>query len=118
MIKIGLKQAHVVFRPRHMHARVTIHSLATVTGAAVAVRMGWGGAPMWANMAWYCGGFVGFHIILMPFMAGWYMAVNRVEAWVRGIIQEELLHFEMKGYERQLLRMLPTLSKRSDDDAT
>ena len=118
MVRIGVKRLHVVFMPRHVHARVAIHSMATVTGAVVAVRMGWGGAPVWAAIAGYCGGFVGFHIVLAPFMAAWYMAVGRVERWVRSIVEEELIRFDMKGYERQLQRVFPALGKRADDDET
>jgi hypothetical protein len=116
VIKIGVKRLHVVFMPRHVHARVTIHSMATVTGAVVAVRMGWGGAPVWAALAWYFGGFVGFHIVLAPFMAAWFIAVDRIERWVRSIVEEELIRFDMKGYERQLQRVFPVLAIRSDDD--
>jgi hypothetical protein len=89
--------------------------MATVTGAVVAVRMGWGG-PLWADVAWYFGGFVGFHFVLAPFMAMWYMMTDRVERWVRGIVEEELIRFDLKSYERQLKRVFPG-SKRSDDDA-
>ena len=118
MVRIGVKQLHVVFMPRHVHARVAIHSIATVTGAAVAVRMGWGGAPIWADVAWYCGGFIGFHIVLAPFMAAWYLMTKRMEDWVRSIVQEELMRFEMKSYERQLQRFIPALGKRTDDGPT
>jgi hypothetical protein len=118
VIKVGVKQLHVVFVPRHVHARMAIHSMATVTGAVVAVRMGWGGAPVWADLAWYCGGFVGFHIVLAPFMAAWFMVLDRIERWVRSIVEEELIRFDMRSYERQLQRVFPALAKRADDEDT
>jgi hypothetical protein len=115
VIKIGVKRLHVVFMPRHVHARITIHSMATVTGAVMAVRMGWG-APLWADVAWYCGGFLGFHAALAPVMAAWFMLLDRAERWVRSIVEEELLRFDMRSYERQLQRVLPALGKRKNDD--
>jgi hypothetical protein len=116
VVKIGVKQLHVVFMPRHVHARMAIHSMATVTGSVVAVRLGWGGAPIWADVAWYCGGFIGFHIALAPLMAGWFLMMHRAESWIRSVVQDELMRFEMKSYELQLQRMLPALQKRKDDE--
>jgi hypothetical protein len=115
VLKISAKQFRVVFRPKHLHARVAIHSMATVTGAVVALRMGWG-SPIWADVAWYFGGFVGFHAVLAPFMAAWFMALDRIERWVRSIVEEELIRFDMKGYERQLSRVFPMLGKHSEND--
>ena len=90
--------------------------MATVTGAVFAVRMGWGG-PMWAGMLWYFGSFVGFHVVLAPFMAMWYMATDRFERWVRSIVEDELMRWDLKSYDRQLKRLLPSLMKTPDDDS-
>ena len=76
--------------------------------------MGWG-TPMWLGMAWYFAAFVGFHVILAPFMALWFVAKDRVERWVRGIVEEELIRFDLKSYERQLQRVFPNLTKPPDD---
>lgn len=114
MLKTGSKGLQFVFTPRHLHARIAIHSAATVTGAAVAVRMGWG-APMWLGMLWYFGGFVAFHVVFAPFMAMWYMATDRIARWVRGIVEEELTRWDLKSYERQLLRVFPSLAKTPDE---
>ena len=115
MLRNGSKGLQLVFVPRHFHARVVIHSMATVTGAVVAIRMGWG-APLWAGVAWYFGSFVCFHIILAPFMALWYMATFRIERWVREIIEEELIRFDLRNYKRQLHSLLPSLHKSPADD--
>ncbi len=88
--------------------------MATATGLAFAFRMG-SGAPLWTGVAWYFGSFVGFHVVLMPIMATWYAIVNRVERWVRGIIEEELIRFDMHGYERGLQRLLPMIAKHHDE---
>jgi hypothetical protein len=98
-----------------MHTRVALHSMATVTGVVFAVRMG-AGAPLWTGVAWYFGSFVGFHVVLMPFMAAWYAISNRFERWVRSIVEEELIRFDMRGYERQLQRLLPHVSRPPDDE--
>jgi hypothetical protein len=88
--------------------------MATVTGVVFAVRMGNGG--VWTGVAWYVGSFVGFHVVLMPFMAAWYALTYRIERWVRGIVEEELIRFDMRGYERQLQRLLPILKRTREDD--
>jgi hypothetical protein len=88
--------------------------MATVTGAVFAVRMGWGG-PMWVSAAWYFGSFVGFHVVLAPFMAAWFMATDRISRWVRGIVEEEMIRIDLKSYERQLQRVFPTRKKPPDD---
>ncbi len=89
--------------------------MATVTGVVFAVRMG-SGAPLWTGVAWYVGSFVGFHVVLMPFMAAWYAVIHGIERWVRGIVEEELIRFDMRGYERQLQRLLPILNRSREDD--
>jgi hypothetical protein len=73
------------------------------------------GAPLWTGLAWYCGSFIGFHVVLMPFMAAWYAISNRIERWVRGIVEEELIRFDMHGYDGQLHRLLPMLNRTPDD---
>jgi hypothetical protein len=115
VLRNGSKGLQIVFVPRHLHARIAIHSMATVTGAVFAVRMGWGG-PLWAGVAWYFGSFVGFHVVLCPFMAMYYMASDRIERWVRGIVEEELIRFDLRSYERQLQRVFPSRTKPSEDD--
>lgn len=109
------KGLRIVFVPRHVHARVAMHSLATVTSVAVAVRMT-GTAPWWTGIFWYFGSFIGVHVVMMPFMAMWYMATDRVERWIRGIVEEELIRFDLHTYERQLKRVFPGLGKPPDDD--
>jgi hypothetical protein len=89
--------------------------MATVTGVVFAVRMG-SGAPLWAGVAWYAGAFVGFHVVLMPFMAAWYAVAHSIERWIRAIVEEELIRFDMRGYERQLQRLLPILNRSQDDE--
>lgn len=115
MLRNGSKGLQIVFVPRHLHARIAIHSMATATGMVFAVRMGWGG-PLWAGVAWYFGSFVGFHVVLCPLMAMWFMASDRVERWVRGIIEEELIRFDLKSYRGQLQRVFPHLNGKSEDD--
>ena len=116
MLRNGSKGLQIVFVPRHLHARIAIHSMATVTGAVFAVRMGWG-APLWAGVAWYFGSFVGFHVVLAPFMAMWYMATDRIERWVRGIVEDEMIRWDLKSYDRQLQRVFPNLIKPPEDDS-
>lgn len=113
-MKFGFRNLHVIYVPRHVHARVAIHSMATATGLAFAFRMG-SGAPIWTGVAWYFGSFIGFHVVLMPFMAAWYMISDRFERWVRSIVEEELIRFDMRGYERQLHRLLPLVGRPPDE---
>lgn len=115
MLRNGSKGLQIVFVPRHLHARIAIHSMATVTGAVFAVRMGWG-APLWAGVAWYFGSFIGFHVVLAPFMALWYMLTFRVERWIRGIVEEEVIRFDLRSYEGQLQRLLPSIRKSPADE--
>ncbi len=114
-MKFGFRYLQEIYVPQHMHTRVALHSMATVTGVVFAVRMG-AGAPLWTGVAWYFGSFVGFHVVLMPFMAAWYAISNRFERWVRSIVEEELIRFDMRGYERQLQRLLPHVSRPPDDE--
>ena len=114
-MKFGFRYLQEIYVPQHMHTRVALHSAATVTGVVFAVRMGYG-APLWTGVAWYCGSFIGFHVVLMPFMAAWYAVSNRMERWVRGIVEEELIRFDMRGYERQLKRLVPHLKRLPDDE--
>lgn len=107
--KNGVKRRRIVITPRHVHSRVALHSLATATSAVIALRMG-SGNP-WSGLAWYCGSFVGFHAVMVPFMATWYMLTDRVERWIRGIIEEELVRFDLKTYDRQLRRVFPVVPK-------
>ena len=60
--------------------------------------------------------FIGFHVALCPFLLGYYLAANRLERWVRGIVEEELIKFDMRGYEKQLQRLIPALSKAPEDE--
>ena len=115
VLKNDAQRFRLVLAPETMRARVAIHSMATVTGVVFAVRMGWGG-PLWTGVAWYFGSFIGFHVVLMPFMAAWFMVSNRIERWVRGIVEEELIKFDMKAYEGQLRRALPIFGKRPGDE--
>ena len=101
----GVRGFRVVFVPRHVHARVALHSLATATGAIAAVRMG-AGNPWWAWLAWYAACFIGAHVVMVPFMAAWYMATDRIARWVRGLVEEELIRFDLQTYDRQLKRVL------------
>ena len=102
----GARGLRIVFVPRHVHARIALHSVATAAGVVVAVRMG-GGNPWWTSVAWYCGSFVGAHVVMVPFMAAWLMAKDRAEKWVRGLVEEELIRFDLQTYERQLKRVFP-----------
>ena len=104
--KYGEGAFRIVFTPRHLHARVALHSVATASGAAAALRMGAGG-PWWLVAAWYCGLFVGAHAVMVPFMALWYMGKDRVERWIRGVVEEELIRFDLQTCERQLERVFP-----------
>ena len=108
------QKMRIVFVPRHMHARMAIHSLATATGAAVAFRME--PATWWIGLGWYAAAFVGAHAVMMPFMAAWYWARNRVERWVRSLVEEELIRFDLQTYERQLHRVFPARKNASDDE--
>jgi hypothetical protein len=110
----GVKGLRIVFVPRHVHARTALHSVATVASLFVAFRMG-SGSPWWTGVAWYCGSFVGVHAVMVPFMAAWYMASDRVERWIRGIVEEELIRFDLQTYERQLKRVFPGLPKPPDE---
>jgi hypothetical protein len=114
VLRNSSKGLQLVFVPRHFHSRVVIHSMATVTGAVFAVRMGWG-APLWAGVAWYFGSFVCFHVVLAPFMALWYMLTDRAERWVRGIVEEELIRFDLRSYQGQLQRLLPSMRRPPND---
>ena len=94
-----------MFVPRHVHARVALHSVATVVGASVALRMS--GGSWVTGIAWYCGSFVGAHVLMAPFMIAWYMATDRIKRWIRGVVEEELIRFDLQTYERQLKRVFP-----------
>ncbi len=74
------------------------------------------GGPWWIGVAWYFGSFVGFHAAMVPFMAAWYMLSDRVELWIRGIVEEELIRFDLKTYDRQLKRVFPALHKPPSDE--
>jgi hypothetical protein len=94
-----------VFLPKGMHTRVAMHSLATVSGVAVAVRT-WTGDPVTALM-WYAGGFVGFHVLMFPFCSLWMVMVGGMQRWVKGIVEEELIRYDLQTYDKQLHRILP-----------
>ena len=91
-----------------------MQSVATATSAVVAVRMGIGSSWL-AGIAWYFGSFVGLHVMFASGLAAWYLACDRAERWVRAIIEEELIRFDLRSCERQIQRILPTLKKPPDD---
>lgn len=109
------KKMRIVFVPRHMHARMALHSLATATGAAVAFRME--PATWWICLGWYAAAFLGAHAVMVPVMAAWYWARNAVERWVRALVEEELIRFDLQTYERQLQRVFPARHATPDDEA-
>ena len=92
--------------PRHVHDRFIVHSMAAATGIAVVVRASGGGSWLNASLL-YMGGFVGFHLVLAPFVMGWVYAKTRFEQFVRAIVEEELIRFDLRNYDRQLKRILP-----------
>jgi hypothetical protein len=94
-----------------MHARIALHSIATVTGIAFVLRTGLG-SPWWILLAWYVGTFLGAHAVMVPFMAAWYMATGRIERWIRGIIEEEMIRVDLRMYDR-LIKLVA--HRRSDD---
>ena len=113
MLKNGSRRLQLVFVPRHFHARVVIHRRRPSPERSW--RFAWAGRPLWAGVAWYFGGFVGFHVVLAPFMAMWYMATDRVERWVRSIVEEELIRFDLRSYQGQLQRLMPGTRKPPPD---
>jgi hypothetical protein len=88
-----------------MHTRVTVHTLATATGALVVFRA-WSGDPL-AALAWYAGGFIGFHVAMFPFCSLWMVTVGGMQRWVKNIVEEELIRYDMVTYDKQLQRLLP-----------
>ena len=104
--RTGERKLRFVFVPRHVHARVAMHSLATVASGTVAVRMAFGG-PWWIGVAWYFGSFLAIHAAMVPVLAMWYMVCDRYEGWIRGIVEQELIRFDLQSYDRQLKRVLP-----------
>jgi len=115
--RTGLRTIRIAFVPKHMNARMALHSAATATGAVCAVRLGYGG-PWWGYVAWYFGSFVGFHFVLVPFLAFWLMMQMRIERWVQGLVEQELIRFDLQTYERQLERVFPAAAEAPHDDRT
>ena len=111
----GVTRIRIVFVPRAMHARIAMHSFATATSAVVAARMGTLGNSWLTGIAWYFGSFVGIHVVFASFLAAWFVACDRADRWVRGIIEEELIRFDLRTYERQMHRVFPALSKAPDE---
>ena len=97
-----------------MHSRIALHSVFTATSAVVALRMG-SGSPWWTGVAWYFGSFVGAHVVMVPFLTAWYATAGRIERWIRSIVEEELIRFDLQNYERQLQRVFPKRDEPPDD---
>lgn len=115
--QVGFRTIRIAFVPKHMNARMALHSGAAATGAACALRMGYGG-PWWGYVAWYLGSFVGFHFVLIPFLAAWLMMQMRVERWIRSLVEQELIRFDLQTYKRQFERVFPAASEAPPDDQT
>jgi hypothetical protein len=103
-----------IVMPRHVHDRLIMHSLAAATGIAVVVRTS-GGGSFWNASLLYMGSFVGFHLAATPFVVGWIYARARFERFVRSIVEEELIRFDLRNYDRQLKRLLPSDERNRDD---
>jgi hypothetical protein len=103
------------FAPRRMKSRMVMHGLATVAGIIGAWRFGFG-APLLLGILWYVAFFVLAHVACVPVIAGWYAVRDRTERWVRGIIEEELIGFDLRTYQRQLHRVFPHIRKAHGDD--
>lgn len=110
-LSLGVRKA---FMPRRMGSRALMHGVATIAGIFGAWRFG-GGFPALSFLVWYVAFFFLAHLAAIPLLTGWYMARDRAERWIRGIIEEELIHFDLKTYQRQLSRVFPGMKKPPDE---
>lgn len=98
--------------PRSVRTRVVLHTCATASGAALAVGL-WPSGLLMAVAA-YVSGFVGFHVLLCPLYSMWLMFAEGLHRYVQGVVEEELIRYDMKTYDRQLQRILPDPLAKED----
>ena len=92
-----------------------MHAIATLVGAIAAVRFTWG-APLWQSLVVYAAFVFVAHIACVPFMTAWAMMVAAVERWVRSLIEEELIRFDLRTYQHQLARVFPEMEQYDRSD--
>jgi len=46
------------------------------------------------------------------------MMQMRIERWVQGLVEQELIRFDLQTYERQLERVFPAAAEAPHDDRT
>jgi hypothetical protein len=103
------------FAPKHTSSRIAMHGIATAAGIAGAWRFGADSRAI-AFLLWYVAFFVLSHVVMVPMVAGWHMARDRIDRWVRGIVEEELMVFDLKSYRRQLFRVFPAAQRPDDEE--
>jgi hypothetical protein len=113
---VGAQTLRVAFGPERAHARLALHAFAMATGMLIAARMGTEGLPL-TYVAWYCVTFVAFHVVLVPVLAAWWTAQRSFEGWIRSLVEQELIRFDLQTYDKQLKRLLATTKEaRRDGD--
>ncbi len=106
MRRAGTPQLRIVLYPGSTHSRTAMHAFAAAASTFLVFRMATGG-PVWAGFAWYFGTFVGVHALMVPVMTAWHALLDRVDRYIRGVIEEELTRFDMRSYRADLERLLP-----------
>lgn len=118
MLRSLVAGTEAAFAPKTKPRRMAMHSFATAAGVAGAIRMD-AAHSLLLGIAWYAGFFFCAHVAVVPFTTAFYMLRARVERWVRGIIEEELIRFDLRTYQRQLHRVFPMIaaSDREDEES-
>lgn len=94
-----------------------MHSFAAVSGLAGALRMDPAHA-LATGVLWYTGFFVAAHVVIVPFVASFLAMRDRMARFVRGIIEEELIRFDLRTYQRQFQRVFPKMTPPDDNEGT
>lgn len=103
------------FAPTTPTKRTVVHGIATIAGILAAVRFAPQHAPLGA-VAWYALVFFGAHAAMVPIVSVYFMLRDRADRFVRSIVEEELIRFDLRTYQRQLSRVFPSLKPPGDQD--
>jgi len=113
LTKNGALPLRIIIYPRTNVTRAIVNVLATLAAVGIVVKLGLGSA-WWVILAWYLATFVGFHVLMVPLLTLCHEISKRFDRYLRSIIEEELIRFDLQNYEKQLRRVFPGHTDRSE----
>jgi hypothetical protein len=96
-----------------------MHGVATALGTAgtiSALRLQ--GGSSWSLLAWYFVFFGAAHVVMVPILTAWFAVVDRIERWIRLVVERELIRIDLRTYQNTLERVFPgSVDARDETDS-